>query len=219
MVWGPGWRVRVQPVFSGAAVFKGTGTVTIEEWVGGPGRVSYEFPAAGLASIPPDVARQSDGLLRQDAVSGSVVVPVQLRSRAVFTPPARWPGGDAHAPGPLLWLPHDALASIRERGAAEVAVEPLPNGLRMRTEAGSGGPAKLTVAGSGEAVLRVNGTQTRFPIVRLEDEGGSTFTVLNSSQNPLVIRFRLGKNTSVGGRILPTGTQSGYDVVALDGPE
>lgn len=219
MVWGDGWRVSVRPVFSGSPVQNATGTVTVDEWAGGPGRVRYEFPKMVLGSIRREVTSRSTGLFRSEPAAGTIVVPIAVRSRAIFTPPALWPGGDAHAPGPLLWLPLGALTALRERSEAEVELAPLPNGLRMETAPGPSGPVTLRLAGEGEAVLRVGGKPTRFPIVRLTDDQGSTYTVLNSSQNPLVVRFRFGPNASVAGRRLVTGAQSGYDVVALDGPE
>jgi hypothetical protein len=130
-----------------------------------------------------------------------------------------WPGGDTTAPGPVLWLPVPTLSSLREQHAAEVEVAPLPGGMTMASKASSAGATrKLRVVGEGEVALEVDGQPTRFPALKIEDDLKSSYTVLNALENPLVVRFRLGTPAVAGGRELPTGQTSGYDVIGLHSP-
>jgi hypothetical protein len=109
--------------------------------------------------------------------------------------------------------------ALKAHNEATVRFAALPNGLTMQTAPATGGDeVKLTVDGRGEIVLAVNGKPTRFPAVRLKDDRGGTYTVIDSSQNPLVVRFRVGADPVVDGKRLVTGASSGYDVVALSGP-
>jgi hypothetical protein len=219
LVWGSGWKLTVRPVFSGAELAKADGTITVETWENGPATVRYEFPAASSGAVRPEVAALSDGLLRRSAVTGTITVKPDVAHSSTFTPPALWPGGDAAAPGPLLWLAPEVTAALKTNKEATLRFGSLPNGLKMKTTAAEGGgDRRLTIEGHGEIVLTVNGKPTRFPAVRLRDDEGGTYTLIDSPQNPLVVRFRFGEKPVVDGKQLVTGSSSGYDVVALASP-
>ena len=217
--WGTGWTVKIRPVFSGQEVASGDGDVTVDSWENGPSKVRYDFPAFTTSSPKPEVIAASDGLIRRAPSKGTISVDGSASHDAVFIPPALWPGGDAKASGSLIWLPPEVTAALKSRNEATMKVSALPNGLTMRTTAAeTSGVVTLTVTGRGEVVIPINGTKTRFPAVRLRDDLGSLYTVLDSSQNPLVVRFRFGSKPIVDGKKLVTGAGSGYDVVALSGP-
>lgn len=218
--WGSGWTVQVRPVFSGSTLPDSLCTITVETWENGPSKVRYEFPPFTTGSPQREVLAASDGLLRKSPTTGTITVDGAVSHAAVFTPPNLWPGGNASAPGPLIWLPPEVTASLKTSRQATLALSALPHGLTMKT-APANGPAQVTlkVASRGEAILLINGAKTRMPVVKLEDDLGSTYTVLDSSQNPLVLRFRMGPKAVVDGKRLLTGAGSGYDVVALSPPK
>jgi hypothetical protein len=217
---GSGWRVTVRPVFSGVDTNGADGTVTVESWEDGPATVRYEFPAFVPRAVHPDVLAASEGLVRREPAKGTISVAPAAAHEAAFTPTSFWRGGEAAAPGPLLWMPPDVTAALRTRGEATMRFAALPGGLSMRAEpAGGDGVVRLSVVDKGEIVLAVDGTPTRFPAFKLEDDAGGTYTLLDSQQNPLVVRFRFGSSPVVGGRKLVTAARSGFDVIALTGPK
>ncbi len=218
--WGSGWSVQVRPVFSGSTLPDSLCTITVETWENGPSKVRYEFPPFTSTSPQPEVVAASNGLLRKGPTSGTITVDGAVSHATVFTPPNLWPGGDVNAPGPLIWLPPEVTASLKTSRQATMQLSALPHGLTMKT-APTSGPSQVTlkVASRGEAILLINGAKTRMPVVKLEDDLGSTYTVLDSSQNPLVIRFRMGPKAVVDGKRLVTGSGCGYDVVALSPPK
>jgi hypothetical protein len=219
LTWGSGWSLLVQPVYSGNTVRAGMGRIVVEEWAVGPGRLRYEFPAFTLSAVRAETLAQSEGLVRPKPATGTVSVSVLARKQPVFTPTPLWPGGEAEAPGAMLWLPLETMRSLRDRGEARLEVAPLAKGLTMRTVPAPGEAAvTLMRKASGEAILEVDGKPVRFPVVKLEDNRGATYTVIDSPQNPLVIRFRFGEPAVAGGRRIVYGAQSGYDVVGLETP-
>lgn len=207
-VWGSGWRIKVVPVFSGNALDSGTGTITVTEWVGGPRKIAYEFPAVTSEAVRPEVRAAAGAVLRATPVSGSITVSPDAATGATFTPPLFWSGGAATGSGPLIWLAPSVVAALKTQKSATVKV----GGLN-----GQGQTVTLTPEGTGEAVLAVNGKKTRFAAVRLRDDQGSIYTLLDAPQNPLIIRFRFGTAPTVNGKSERTAIQSGYDVVAIDG--
>ena len=216
LTWGSGWSVLVQPVYSGSTVRAGMGTILVEEWGAGPGRLRYEFPAFSMPVVRAETRAQSEGLVRSKPVSGTITVSILARKQAVFTPTPLWAGGDVESPGPLLWLPLETMTALRDRGEATIEIAPLPNGLTMLTERAMGPESvTLTRKTSGEAILQVDGKPVRFPVVKLEDNRGGSYTVVDSPLNPLIVRFRFGEPARAGGRRIVHGAQSGYDVVGL----
>lgn len=216
LTWGSGWSVSIQPVFSGAPMREGTGTVHVDEWAAGPGRLRYEFPPHSLSIVPPPILTQSKGFVRSEPLTGTIDVSIPGRARPILTPPSLWPGGESEAPGSLLWLPPETLKQLRANRESEIEIAPLPGGVAMQSKSAPGkGSRRLRVVTAGEAVLQVDGQQTRFPVIKLEDDNKGSYTVINSDLNPLVIRFRFGTPAIAGDRELVTGSQAGYDVVAL----
>ena len=111
------------------------------------------------------------------------------------------------------------VQQLTEKREATIEIKPLPNGLRMRTEpAKNPSELELTLVDSGQVALLVDGKPVRFPAFKLMDDRGSTYTLLNSPTNPLVVSFRFGSDAVVEGKRLLTGAQSGYDVVSFDAP-
>jgi hypothetical protein len=220
LVWGSGWSMRVRPVFSGEEVEKGDGTITVESWADGPTTVGYDLPSFTSQSAKPAVVASAAGVIRTTPAKGTITVKPDALHCAVFTPPVFWLGGETSAPGPLLWLPSDVTDSLRSNSSATMTLEPLASGLRMKTEpADSKGPVTLTVTGKGEVVIAINGVPTRLPAYKLVDDQGSTYTLLDSPENPLVLRFRFGPKPVVDGKKLVMAPASGYDVVSLSGPK
>jgi hypothetical protein len=208
-VWGSGWRIKVVPVFSGNALDSGTGTITVTEWAGGPRKIAYEFPPATSEAARPEVRRAASPVLHDAAITGSITISPDDAMQPVFSPPLYWSGGAAVAHGPLLWFSPDVMASLKTRKTATVTVAGLD---------GKGRQVTLTPSGTGEVVLAVNGQRTRFSAMRIRDDQGSLYTLVDAPQNPLVIRFRFGAAPVVGGKTVQMALQSGYDVVAIDGP-
>jgi hypothetical protein len=217
LVWGPGWTLRIRPIFSGVPLRGSEGTVIVEAWEDGPAAVRYAFPEARFAAVTREVAQASTGLLRPAPAEGLITVPAARARERVLTPPAFWQGGEATAPGPLLWLPSEALTELRHRRPISVRLAPLPNGLRMRgTAAPDPGPVELKVVNSDFAILPVNGKPIRLPALRLTDGQGGTYVVLDAVENPLVLQFRFSPDAVVAGRKLTTAAGGGYDVIAMD---
>jgi hypothetical protein len=217
LAWGSGWTLRVRPVFSGVPLKGGEGTVTVDWWAEGPASVSYAFPQMNFFAAKASIADASTGVLRPQAVSGQITVPAERARDRIFTPPAFWQGGEASAPGPLLWVPREVLSELRGKKTVSLKLAPLPNGLRMQgSPAPDPGPARLSVLESDFAILRVNGRTTRLPVLRLSDDQGATYVLLNALENPLIIQFRFSSNTVVNGKKLTTASGAGYDVVALE---
>lgn len=218
-VWGSGWTLKVAPVFSGSTSRDAAGTIRVVEWGNGPEKLDYEFPTFTPRLPRANIASASEGLLRARPVKGTISIAQGTVRAAVFTPPSLWPGGSAGSPGPLIWLSPEVTAALRANKTSTIRITPLPNGLKMTTSA-TDKPAErtLTVTGKGEVTLFVNGVQTRFPAYRLKDDLGGLYTLLDSPQNPLVVRFRFGSPAVVGDKSLLTGPQSGYDVIEMFAP-
>jgi hypothetical protein len=216
LVWGSGWTVTVRPVFSGTAIPEGDGTITVTTWNKAPVDIAYTLPAFTAHSARPDIVAASEGVLRREPAKGTISVKPDAAAAGVFTPPVFWPGGAAVSPGPLLWFPSSVTDALKRSSPATIRIAPLPNGMKMKTESGEG-PADqpLTLQGKGEVVLQIDGQPTRFPAYKLQDAEGDTFTLLDSPDNPLVVRFRFGSAPVVDGKKLVMAAQSGYDVVSM----
>jgi hypothetical protein len=79
------------------------------------------------------------------------------------------------------------------------------------------GPDTLTlsVVGTPNVLLLVNGKSVRFPAINLEDDRGGSYTLLNAPDNPLVVRLRFGRDAVVAGKRLTAASGGGYDVTAF----
>jgi hypothetical protein len=215
--WGASWEVRVRPTFSGQALASGIGTVTVDEWEDGPRAIRYAFPETSLATVTKEARAAGTGLLRATPVEGrATVTPESLQSSRAFTPPAFWQGGDATAPGPLLWVSRAVLDDLRRTHKTTIRLIPLDGGLRME-----GGHSKesdsltLSVVSTPTIPVSINGKLVGFPAFKLEDDRGGTYTIINSPDNPLVVHHRFGSTTIVGGKKLVAAAGGGYDVVGL----
>jgi len=198
------------PVFSGGPLKDGAGTLTMGFWDKGPRSVSYEFPAVTSTAVRPEVAKAAGDVLRAVAAKGQIKISESAARAGVFTPPLFWKGGEASAQGPLIWFSPDLVATLRDKHTATMQIASL-----------AGGPPQtvmLTVQGTGEVVLSVNGRPTRFSAVRIRDDKGSLYTLLDAPQNPLIVRFRFGAAPSIDGKTIAFAAQSGYDIVALESP-
>jgi hypothetical protein len=208
--------MSIRPVFSGQSLASGTGTVTIDEWQDGPRAVSYSFPKVTL-----DTARQflddAVGLVRPNPVAGRVTIDAELlkESRA-FTPPAFWQDGESKAPGPLLWVSRAVVDELRATKRSTIRLVPLENGLRM-TGNPAAGPDTLTlsVVATPTVALQVNGKLVSFHAIKLEDDHGGSYTLLDAPDNPLIVRHRFSSDTVVAKKKLTAAANGGYDVVAL----
>ena len=209
-VWGPGWKLSVVPVFSGNPLDSGTGTVTVADWSGGPRKVTYEFPPVMSEAARAEVTRAAAPVLHDTTISGSISVDAADATKPLFSPPLFWGGGAATAKGPLLWFPPEVVAALKTTKTATITVGGLD---------GTGRKVTLTNSGTGEVVVAINGTKTRLAAMRVTDDDGSVYSLVDALQNPLIIRFRFGAAPTVRGKPVPLARQSGYDIVSIDGPK
>jgi len=215
--WGANWEITVRPVFSGMALSRGIGTVTVAEWQDGPLAIDYSFPEATLDTVPQRIRDAGVGLVRPKPVSGHATVSSDVtRASRDFTPPAFWPGGDAEASGPLLWISRTVLEELQSTRKSTIHFAPLPKGLAMTGDRVKNvETVTLTVRATKNVALQVNGKPIRVPALVLDDDMGGSYTLLNTADNPLVIEFRFGKDTVVEGRKLTAAPGGGYEVVGL----
>lgn len=209
-VWGPGWKLSVVPVFSGNPLDSGTGTITVADWSGGPRKITYQFPPVKSEAARQEVTRAAAPVLHDSTISGTISVDPENATKPLFTPPLFWGGGSSSANGPLLWFPPDVVAALKTSKTATITVGGLD---------GNGKKVTLTNGGTGEVVVAINGTKTRLAAMRVTDDEGSVYSLVDALQNPLIIRFRFGAAPTVHGKQVPLARQSGYDIVSIDGPK